>query len=266
MVRVRWTSLNKVMSPLPVLEHAWVVEAMITSYNHVYKTVYNTKFYDRGAISVSDYGDAPIASFQIEFLAMNDDPQKVVKAIKAYAVDGRKYILDVFHGMPSARAIKTQYAEYGLEFIRTGPIFGLNLPAPALGEVAQIKKIETKEQLDEANAQLSVENESIPVKSLSDRHIHNFVAEWKGRIAGWTQLVTIFPGVGYINQLYTLMDFRNNRIGTSLMTHAHSYCTNLGFARMALVSSDMALGLYRRFGYRPLAYFTAFRPKEDDPS
>jgi GNAT superfamily N-acetyltransferase len=249
------------MSPLPALEHPWAVEAMITSYNHVYKTVYNTKYYDLGSIGVSDYGAAPIASFQIEFLAMDDDPQKVVNAIKEYAVDGRKYILDVFHGAPSARAIKTQYAEHGLEFVRTGPILGLNLPAPVLGEVAEIKKIETTEQLGEANAQLSAEKESIPVESLSDRHIHNFVAKWKGRVAGWTQLVTIFPGVGYINQLYTLMDFRNNRIGTSLITHAHSYCTNLGFARMDLVSSDMALGLYRRFGYRPLAYFTAFRPK-----
>lgn len=254
------------MSPLPMLEHPWAVEAMVISYNHVYKTVYKTKYHDLGTIGVSDYGDAPIASFQIEFLAMDDDPQKVVNAIKEYAVNGRKYILDVFHGAPSARAIKTQYAEYGLEFIRTGPIFGLNLPAPALGEVAEIKKIETQEQLNEANAQLGVENENIPLESLSDRHIHNFVAKWKGRVAGWTQLVTIFPGVGYINQLYTLMDFRNNRIGTSLMTHAHSYCTNLGMPRMALVSSDMALGLYRRFGYRPLAYFTAFRPKEDNPS
>jgi len=242
------------MSPLPVLEHAWVVEAMVVSYNHVYKVVHNTKYHDLRAIGVSDYGEAPIASFQIEFLAMDDDPKKV---------DERKYVVDVFHGMPSSRDIKAQYAEHGFEFVRTGPILGLNIPAPMLGEVAQIKKIETQVQLDDANKQLSPEGEHIPVESLSDPHIHNFVAEWKGRVAGWVQLVTIFPQVAYINQLYTMTDLRNNRIGTSLMTHVHAYCTNMGLKRMALVSSDMALGVYRRFGYRPLAYFTVFRPKED---
>ncbi len=252
------------MSPLPVLEHAWVVEAMVVSYNHVYKVVHNTKYHDLQTIGVSDYADAQIASsFQVEFLAMDDDPQKVLNAIKEYAVDGRKYVLDVFHGTPSARDIKTQYAEHGFEFVRTGPILGLNIPAPMLGEVGEIKKIETQEQLDEANKQLSAEGENIPAKTLSDPHIHNFVAEWKGRVAGWAQLVTIFPEAGYINQLYTMTDLRNNRIGTSLITHLHAQCANRGIKRVALVSSDMALGVYRRFGYRPLAYFTVFRPKED---
>jgi hypothetical protein len=37
----------------------------------------------------------------------------------------------------------------------------------------------------------------------------------------------------------------------------------MGYNRMALVSSDMGLALYRRLGYRPMAYFTALRPKED---
>jgi len=253
------------MSPLPVLEHAWVVEAMVVSYNHVYKVVHNTKYHDLKTIGVSDYGKAPIASFEMEFLAMDDDPKKVVKAIQEYVVDGRKYVVDVFHGTPSARNIKTQYAENGFEFVRTGPILGLNIPAPMLGEVAQIKKIETQAQLDDANKQLSAEGEHIPAESLSDPHIHNFVAEWKGRVAGWAQLVTIFPQVGYINQLYTMTNLRNNRIGTSLMTHVHAYCTNQGLKRVALVSSDMALGVYRRFGYRPLAYFTVFRPKTDEP-
>jgi hypothetical protein len=29
---------------------------------------------------------------------------------------------------------------------------------------------------------------------------------------------------------------------------------------MALIPSDMAIPLYRRLGYRPLLYFSAFRP------
>ena len=34
----------------------------------------------------------------------------------------------------------------------------------------------------------------------------------------------------------------------------------LGLKRMALISSDEAIHLYRRLGYRPLLYFSAFRP------
>jgi ribosomal protein S18 acetylase RimI-like enzyme len=255
------------MSPLPVIEHIWAVEAMIVSYNHVYKVVHNAKYHDLGPIGVSDYADAPIASFQIEFLAMDDDPQKVVEAITQYGVAGRKYVLDVFHGKPSPREIKAKYAELGLEFVRTGPIMGLNISLPIRGEVvADVHKVETKELLDEANSQLNTENETIPIETLSDPYIHNFVAEWKGRIVGWVQLVTIYPGAGYVHQLYTMKDYRDNHIGTSLMTCAHLECVGRDIRRIALVSSDMALGLYRRFGYRPLAYFTAFRPKENDPA
>lgn len=247
------------------MEHAWVVEAMVASYNHVYKLVYNTQYLDQKAIGISDYGDAPIASFQVEFLAMDENPKKVMSAIKKYKVGNRKYVLDVFHGPPSAREIKAQYAEYDLEFVRTGPILGLDIPAPALGHVARVKKVETIEQLEAANAQLSTEGETIPAKTLKDPNIHNFVAEWKDRIAGWAQLVTVFPEVGYVNQLYTMRDLRNNRIGTSMMTYVHGYCADRGLKRMALVSSDMALGVYRRFGYRPLAYFTVFQPKTEGP-
>jgi hypothetical protein len=34
----------------------------------------------------------------------------------------------------------------------------------------------------------------------------------------------------------------------------------MGFKRMVLIPSEMAIPLYRRLGYRPLLYFTAFRP------
>lgn len=249
--------------PFPNLENWWVVEAMIASYNHVYKTVYKTQYYDLGPIGVSDYGNAPIASFQLEFLAMDDDAAVVVNAVKEYGVNGRKYVLDVFHSAPSARSIKTEYAEHGYEFVRTGPILGYDIPKPVRGESIEVTAIQTKEQLDRVNMALYLENESIPAETLNDPNIHNFYAEWKGHIAGWVQLVTIYPGVGYINQLYTMADYRNLHIASSLMSRTHVECGKLGIPRMALVSSDMALGLYRRLGYRPLAYFTALQPKTE---
>ncbi len=251
--------------PFPKLSNWWVVEAMIASYNHVYKTVYNSQYYDLGSIGVSDYGAAPIAAFQLEFLALDDDPQIVAKAIENYEIDGRKYVVDVFHTQPSAKDVKAQYAEHGYEFVRTGPIFGYEIPSPVRGETLEVIKIETKDQLDKANLALYLENESIPVVTLNDPYIHNFYAELNGRIAGWAQLVTVYPGTGYINQLYTLTDFRKQQVGRSLMARTHVECALHGIQRMTLVSSDMALGLYRRLGYRPLAYFTALQLKEELP-
>jgi ribosomal protein S18 acetylase RimI-like enzyme len=49
------------------------------------------------------------------------------------------------------------------------------------------------------------------------------------------------------------------------MARTHVECTQRSISRMALVSSDAALGLYRRLGYRPLAYFTALRLKQELP-
>jgi hypothetical protein len=59
-----------------------------------------------------------------------------------------------------------------------------------------------------------------------------------------------------------MTDFRKKLVGTSLMARAHVECSKLGVSRMALVASEMSMGLYRRFGYRPRAYFTALQLKE----
>ncbi len=234
---------------------------MIASYNHVYKVVYNTQYYEMGPIGVSDYGTAPIASFQLEFLAMDDDPHRVVEAIRKYGLNGRRHVLNVFHDAPSVRDLKAKYAEYGYEFVRTGPILGYDIPMPVRGETVEVVKIETQEQLDEVNAVLYLENETIHPETLRNPYIKNFAAKWKDHIAGWVQLVTVYPGAGYIHQLYTLTDYRNLQVGTSLMARAHVECIQNSIPRMTLVSSDMALGLYRRLGYRPLTYFTVLRPK-----
>jgi len=165
--------------------------------------------------------------------------------------------------LPSAKKIKEQYSEYGYELIRTGPILGYEIPHPVRGETLMVKKIETKEELDKVNMALYLENENVPIETLKDPYVHNFYAEWNGKVAGWVQLITVYPDTGYINQLYTMADYRKKLVGTSLTARTHVECAKLGISRIALASSDMALGLYRRFGYRPLAYFTVLQLKEN---
>ncbi|MEW6402296.1 MAG: GNAT family N-acetyltransferase [Chloroflexota bacterium] len=250
------------MSPLPDIAHWWAIEAMIASYNHVYKVVYGTTYETLDAVAVSNYGSAPIASFQLEFLALDDDPARVHAAVQDYKTDGEKYVLDVFHESPAALRMKAQYSDLGYAFVRTGPILGIELPVQARGDISFVKRIEMKEQLEVANQSLSREGETIPAETLGDPYIRNYYAEADGQAVGWAQLVTIYPGAGYVNQLFTLSGYRNRRIGSALIERLHTECDQLGLGHVVLVSSEMAMGLYRRLGYRLLAFFTAFRPRE----
>jgi GNAT superfamily N-acetyltransferase len=251
-------------NPRPDIKHWWAVEAMLASHNHVYKVTYKTKYEVWGPIGVSVYDGVPIASYQYEFLALSADAKSVMDAVLAYPVpDEKQYIIDVFHPLPSNPALKEQYTKYGHEFVRTGPILSLDLPPKVNTIPNNVYKATTIQQAETANANLTAEGERILVQTLRDKHIHSFYVKDGDEVAGWLQLVTIYPGVGYINQLYVLKTFRKRKLGTALVQRAHAHAVELGLKRMVLIPSDMAMQLYRRLGYRPLLYFSAFRPNGD---
>ena len=251
------------LNPRPDIEHWWAAQAMIASYNHVYKVTYKTAYEIHGPIGISLYDGAPIASFQYEFLALNADTKKVMDAVQAYPIPKDKhYILDVFHSQPSGLALKEQYARYSHEFIRTGVILGLDLPAKINTIPANVYRATTIQQAEIANHSLTREGERIHVQTLRDKHIHSFYVEVDGEAVGWLQLVTVHPGVGYVNQLFVLEAYRKKKLGTSLVQHAHAYAIEIGLKRMVLVPSALAMHLYRRLGYCPLLYFSALRPIE----
>jgi GNAT superfamily N-acetyltransferase len=248
-------------NPRPDIENWWAVEAMIASYNHVYQVTYKTRYKVHGPIGVSIYEGAPIASFQYEFLALSADAKAVMDAVLAYPVpDDRQYVVDVFHPAPSNPSLKKQFTRYALEFVRTGPILGLDLPQKIHTIPANVHQALTIQQAEKANHNLTTEGERIHVQTLRDKHIHSFYVEHEGEAVGWLQLVTVYPQVGYINQLYVLKNYRNRRYGTALVQRAHAHALELGVKRMVLIPSKEAMHLYRRLGYRPLLYFSAFRP------
>ncbi len=244
------------------LENWWAIQAMIASYNHVYQVVHGTSYETRGILGVSIYGDAPIAPYPLEFLAFTSNPREIAEAIRAYPVDSQKYILNTFHEKPSSTSLKTEYLLEGFEFIRTGPILGLKLPVRIRSHFSSIHKVVQRCEAEQANQNLSKENEFIPQKGLRGKHIHNFYAEIDGQAVGWAQLVTVYPSVGYLNQVYVMSAYRNHGIGRALVERAHQHCMRSQLEHMVLIPSEMAMHLYRRLGYRPLAYFTAFRPRE----
>ena len=235
---------------------------MIASYNHVYKVIYNTRYEERGPIGISIYEDAPVAAFHYEFLALDPDLSTVMDAVQKYDIpDGKKYIVNVFHPSPSSAELKKQFASLDHEFIRTGPILGLDLPQQVTTIPLNVHKAKTLQHTEAANNSLTAEGERIHVQTLRDRNIHNFFIKEDGQAAGWIQLVTVHPGVGYINQLYVLEEYRKRKFGTTLVNAAHSEAIRLGIKKMVVIPSDLALHLFRRMGYRPLLFFSAFRPK-----
>ena len=250
--------------PRPDIEHWWAVEAMIASYNYVYQVTYGTKYETEGPIGVSIYGDASVASFHYEFLALSEEADSILEAVRAYPIpENRQYVIDVFHPQPSSPELKKKFLTSGYEFVRTGMILGMELPTTIKTLSHTIHKAKTIQQAETANHSLAREGERIYTQILRDEHIHSFYATVHDEAAGWTQLVTVYPGAGYINQLYVLKPHRRHRLGTALIRYAHRQARELGSSRMVLVPSEMALPLYRRLGYRPLVYFSIFRLGRD---
>jgi ribosomal protein S18 acetylase RimI-like enzyme len=249
------------INPRPDIKNWWAAEAMIASYNHVYQVTYKTEYAVRGPIGVSSYDGAPIASFQYEFLALSPDARKVMEAVLDYPVpENKQYVLNVFHSQPSSLILQQQYARYSHEFVRTGVILGLDLPAGINTMPAHVYEATTIQQAETANDSLTREGERIYVQTLRDKHIHSFFVEADGEAVGWLQLVTVYPGVGYVNQLYVLEAYRKKKLGTALILHAQVYAMEMGLKHMVLIPSALAIHLYRRLGYRPSLYFSAFRP------
>jgi GNAT superfamily N-acetyltransferase len=243
----------------------WAVEAMIASYNYAYQVAYKTTYEVAGPLGITKYGTKHIAPYQFEFLALSPNPRVVTEAIRNYPVsETDKFILNVFHASPNVPELKAKYISLGYDFIRTGPILGRDLPPTRqLNDVTNINKADTIRKAEHANESLTNEGERIPLDSIGDDNVHNFYAEVSGRAVGWAQMITVYPNVGYIQHAYTLTMYRSLRIGSALIERAQVEAVQLGMQNMVMVPSEMALGLAIRLGYRPLAYFTAFRLAED---
>jgi len=240
------------------------VDALIRSHNHVFRTAYRTHWEDLGGVSVSYYGNrVPGIGFQLEFITYEQDPVIVIGRVNSYPrKPNEKFIINVFHDDPSDAELKKQYHDLGYDIVETAAILGLPLPVKTPRGWTHVHKIASTEEIEFANQGLAVGGEHIPPTTFGDAHIVNFYAQLEHRAVGWTQLVTICDGIGYLNQLYTLPVFRQRGVGTRLLRRAHQEANHLGLKHMVLLASEMGMSLYRRAGYRPLAYLSVFKPEE----
>lgn len=240
------------------------VDALIRSHNHAYRTAYQAHWEDLGGVSVCYYGGrVPGLSFQMEFFTYEQDPVAAIGRINSYPrKSNEKSILNAFHDDPSDAELKEQYKALGYKFVETAAVMELHLPVKTPRGWTHVHKIASVEEIEFVNQGLAVGGEQIPPGVFGDAYIVNFYAQLERRAVGWCQLVTICEGIGYLNQLYTLPVFRGRGVGTRLLRGAHQEANHLGLKRMILLASEMGMSLYRRAGYRPLAYLSVFKPGE----
>lgn len=244
------------------MDDDWPVEVMIAAYNHVYRVVYGSIYMDRGAVRVTDYGDANIgAAFQIEFLALDCAPDEAVTAVNAYPVAGRPYVIDAFHDTPTPAHLLAGYAALGYDYLKTVPVMAVELPAPLDAAPVEIAPVATAESLAHVNAALSADGEHIPPAAVSDPYIVNLCAWCEGQVAGWAQMVTAHAAAAYINQMYTLTAWRRRGVATALLHRIHMEAAARGFRHVVLIPSVMARSLYKRSGYRSRSYYSVFAPR-----
>jgi GNAT superfamily N-acetyltransferase len=253
------------ITPLPPLENTWAVDALVLSHNHIYHAAYKSRYEELGGVGVSYYGQkVPASPYQMEFMAFDPDPVVVIARINSYPKKpGDRYVLNVFHAEPSDLNIKAQYLDLGYEFVETAMIMGLPLPVKTPRGWTHVHKIDSLEEIEFVNRGLESTEEHIPPHIFGDPHIINFYAQLEHRAVGWTQLVTAYAGVGYINQLYTLPVYRQRGIGTRMLRHVHQEANHLGLHHMVLLASEMGMSLFIYAGYQPLAYLSVFRPRTE---
>jgi GNAT superfamily N-acetyltransferase len=67
--------------------------------------------------------------------------------------------------------------------------------------------------------------------------------------------VVVGTGIGYVNGLYVLPDFRDHQIGSALLVASVEWLNGRGCPLVRLHPSSDSAGFYRRLGFRPVQEF-----------
>lgn len=238
------------------LKNRWAAEAFLKSYTEIFAAIYDTTTQDLGAVQVAYYGDAEVASFQMEFFAVEAEPSAVLEAIRAYPIQpDETYVLNVAHADETP---DTTYANLGYQYQRTYPLYGIESP-PAL-DVPKIAVFEVKRPAQAMYVnETHLQHEPMPVHIVGHPAIRQFFAKIEGQAVGWIQVIQAVPNIAYINNLYTLPDFRRRGVAGALLNRVHQVGVENGVTRILLIPSEMAKHFYATHGYQPLLYFSVWR-------
>jgi GNAT superfamily N-acetyltransferase len=96
---------------------------------------------------------------------------------------------------------------------------------------------------------------NIPLSRVEDAIAHslNFGLYLKEQQIGYARVISDFASIAYLGDVYVLPDFRGQGLSKWLMKTIMEYPELQGLRRWILSTAD-AHGLYKQFGWKPVAY------------
>ena len=96
---------------------------------------------------------------------------------------------------------------------------------------------------------------NIPFNRVEEAVAHslNFGLYYKEQQIGYARVVSDFSSIAYLGDVYVLPDFRGQGLSKWLMQTIMAYPELQGLRRWILSTAD-AHGLYKQFGWEPVAY------------
>ena len=96
---------------------------------------------------------------------------------------------------------------------------------------------------------------NIPLSRVEEAVAHslNFGLYYKEQQIGYARVISDFSSIAYLGDVYVLPDFRGRGLSKWLMQTIMTYPELQGLRRWLLSTAD-AHGLYKQFGWEPVAY------------
>lgn len=111
---------------------------------------------------------------------------------------------------------------------------------------------EEKQLAFDVRLKVFVEEQGIPrhleIDEFDDTAIHFIVQDGEHTIAA-ARLREISPGVGKVERVCVLKEYRGKRLGVFTMEHIEKYAIDIGFKKLKLNAQTYAIPFYEKLGY-----------------
>ena len=146
-------------------------------------------------------------AYRVELFTQQEDAANIVRAAqKALGSEAREHVVNVFTG--GRAAIKAACNQFGYQLAWTNVLMSKKLsPTTTVPpDIAEIRPISTAQDVEAINT-LEPETPS-SARAIDDPSLHDFVGLMDGAIVAKTEMVTVYPGIGYVSDICTRLDSR----------------------------------------------------------
>lgn len=198
-------------------------------------------------------------SFRKELYTTHSSVWQIEASVRELISIDEEHVLNVFGN--EVEAIKQVYGGLGYQFAWTNQLMGRELTSE---DVEDAQGAGTVREMTAGDVMMLQIEHEVSALSLKANHIHNYVVEIGGELAGIGQLVTVAPTVAYIADMYTMSAHRRMGVGRQLLQWMHRMAFSLGKTQAVLLPSLMTrqIGFYEKYGYEDAVAMNLLIPKK----